>query len=106
MTECPHCHKPISLVTTKELIQEHGISQALITDWRKKEKFPQPWSLIGGRAVWLKEETDAYFQQWGEQKVERTADTLAKSIAHLGLSAADLQMLLDDVRTKVETKSV
>lgn len=105
MSKCPHCHKPINLVTTKELIEEHGVSQALITDWRKKEKFPAPWNTSGGRSVWLREETDAYFQQWGEQKVERTTASLAKSIAHLGLSATDLQMLLDDVRTKVETKA-
>lgn len=103
MSECPHCHKTIDLVTTKELIEENGVSQALITDWRKKEKFPQPWSMIGGRAVWLKSDTDKYFKTWGEKKVERVAESLTQTVARLQLTDQEIEQLLTQVREGAKT---
>lgn len=65
-------HKP-ELWGVEDLARELGVSPALVAQWRRRGKLPDPDYVVSGRPIWLAEGIRA----WVEAQRARDAQPLA-----------------------------
>lgn len=57
---CPHCGKPVELVSQSELTKDYGLKPNPVAHARKLGNFPEPVLWLGNRYMYLRSDIDAY----------------------------------------------
>lgn len=74
--ECPHCRKPIEIISAKDLDDDYGISPNALQHAREKDEFPEPWLEFANRNIWLKSVIDEYASRRTHERVSKRVQEL------------------------------
>lgn len=97
---CPHCGKPIDVVSARELADEFGINSNRLQHAKSKSRFPEPWISFPNRDIWIRDDIVAYVSRDAVKAAEGAVDTLKHILAAASPEEAD--KLLDDLRGSVK----
>jgi len=80
---CPHCHKELDLVSTKDVVGILGVSTSTFQNFRERDGFPEALAVIGQGALWLRADIEKWHQEHQQQRVAQLVGDLDRRLDSL-----------------------